>query len=144
MNKVVISRCYGGYGISDEAMALYERKKPGSVINADESLIYLCRYEWNHQKHEHMDHDGPPRHDPTLIEVIEELGVEKASGRHAELHICELSSDKYRIHEYDGYETVYTPEDDKKLYIDIPQPKSIGRELQKLRSKNKTTKYNKV
>lgn len=47
------------------------------------------------------------RHDPDLIKVIEELGSEEASDRFAEIRIVDIGDNKmYRIHEYDGLESV--------------------------------------
>lgn len=47
------------------------------------------------------------RTDKTLIEVIEELGEQRASGRLAHLHIVEIPSHvKYEIDYYDGQESV--------------------------------------
>ena len=47
------------------------------------------------------------RDDPLLIEVIETLGVEKASDRHAELVIYDLPADvNWYITDYDGKETI--------------------------------------
>lgn len=51
------------------------------------------------------------RTDPVLIRVIEELGA-AANGAHADLQIAEVPSGaRYRIDEYDGAESVMTPED---------------------------------
>lgn len=58
------------------------------------------------------------RHDPILVQVVEELG-DKASGEYARLRIYETDSDRYRIDEYDGAETVVTPEMDNQNYIVI-------------------------
>lgn len=46
------------------------------------------------------------RHDPMLIQVVEELGAE-ASGRHAKLKIVEIpDGTDYVIEEYDGFEHI--------------------------------------
>jgi len=58
------------------------------------------------------------RHDPILVQVVEELGDE-ASGEYARLRIYETDSDRYRIDEYDGAESVITPEIDNQNYIII-------------------------
>jgi len=52
--------------------------------------------------------DGVDRHDPALVQVVEELG-NKANGNYAELRIAEVSG-PYRIDEYDGSESVETPD----------------------------------
>lgn len=49
------------------------------------------------------------RYDPLLIECIETLGQEKASGDFALLAIKEIEDDFFYIDEYDGSETVVTP-----------------------------------
>ena len=54
--------------------------------------------------------DEVERHDKRLIEVIENLGSEVASGDCAELKVEEILTPMYRIGEYDGYETLYQPE----------------------------------
>jgi hypothetical protein len=51
------------------------------------------------------------RHDPVLVQVVEELGTERASGPYARLLIAEVpSGGKYRIDEYEGCESVETPD----------------------------------
>ena len=75
--KIVINACYGGFGLSKEAL-----KK----LNMDEYKI--------------------KRNDPLLIKIIEELG-EKANGNYANLKIIEIPDDvEYEIEEYDGWEWI--------------------------------------
>ncbi len=50
------------------------------------------------------------RHDPDLIAVVEALGKD-VNGTFSDLAIGEIDGDKYYIEEYDGRETVVTPED---------------------------------
>lgn len=89
MVKIVYNACYGGFGLSDEALDLYE-KLTGN------------RPEW---------HDDFVRHDPHLVAVVEQLG-ERANGSYSELVIAEVpAGTKYRIDEYDGLESVMTVED---------------------------------
>ena len=57
-----------------------------------------------------LDFSSIERHDPILVRVVEELGSEKASGMCSELAIADIGDSLYRIEEYDGYETVITPE----------------------------------
>jgi hypothetical protein len=84
--KVVHNACIGSFNLSDEACSL------GQSISGDSN--------W--------DYSEIPRHDPVLIEVVERLGS-KASGENAKLEIAEVSG-KYRIDEYDGAESVKTPD----------------------------------
>ena len=60
------------------------------------------------------------RHDPILIQVVEELGP-FANGECADLKIFKTESTLYRIDEYDGMEHVITPEMDLESYIKIEQ-----------------------
>lgn len=94
--KIVINRCYGGFGLSKDAIDLLQMKKGAGRIgdmfidrNGDEvDLLY------------------PPRDDKDLVEVVEELGGE-ASGGCADLKIVEVPDDvKWHIEEYDGLEHV--------------------------------------
>ena len=48
------------------------------------------------------------RHDPILVQVVEELG-KKANGKYSDLKIFETSSNQYRIEDYDGSESVQIP-----------------------------------
>ena len=87
MTKVVVSEMHGGFGISDKGIALY---KLISGLTGD--------FEKN------ID-----RHDPILVEVVETLGSE-ASDRFAKLVVREIPGCRYRVDDYDGYETVEYPE----------------------------------
>jgi len=91
MTKIVYNACYGGFGLSDEAMMRY-----CEIKGIPEQTIY----------------DGDiERTDPVLVQVVEELG-EKANGDYAELRIAELfPGTLYRIDEYDGLEQVYAQDD---------------------------------
>ena len=90
MVKIVYNTCYGGFGLSDAALELYE-KLTGE------------RRDW---------HGDFVRHDPYLVQVVEQLGTEAASGPYAELAIYELpEGTRYRIDEYDGMESVMTQDD---------------------------------
>jgi hypothetical protein len=103
MTKVVYNRCYGGFSLSDKAMdrmvelgyplELNPKWKPDSksIFNY-KYLTYLRDIS---------------RHDPILVQVVEELG-EEANGECANLAIEEVKG-PYRINEYDGSESVETP-----------------------------------
>lgn len=95
MKKVVYNACYGGFGLSTLATQEIMKRK-GFDENSDDDFV--CEL---------------PRTDPDLVAVVEELG-EKANGDCAMLRI-KVVQDKYRITEYDGIETVETPESIKWL-----------------------------
>ena len=79
MVKIVINRCYGGFGLSEKAMKFLG---VGS--------------EW----------PDIARDDPKLIECVEKLG-EEANDTYAELKVVEIPDDvNWEIGEYDGLEWV--------------------------------------
>lgn len=101
MGKVVINTCYGGFGLSAFAINMMEER--GYKVN---------RYDFG----SYLDSDIA-RHNEDLIEVVEILG-EDANGMCAELTIVEFDGNVYRIDEYDGYESLVTPEDQKWIVIE--------------------------
>ena len=101
MGKVVINTCYGGFGLSAFAINMMEERG-----------YKVTRYNFG----SYLDSDIA-RHNEDLIEVVEILG-EDANGMCAELTIVEFDGNVYRIDEYDGYESVVTPEDQKWIVIE--------------------------
>ena len=91
--KVVYNSCYGGFGLSEKAKNLLNELKGEEV----------CYYDL-------------PRHDKDLVAVVEELGSE-ANGMFACIKIATINSDRYRISEYDGWEQVITPEEERYVII---------------------------
>ena len=87
MNKVVYNDCFGGFGLSKEAVDWLKKNYPDLDINKPLA-----------------------RHDPRLVECIEVLQG-KASGRFARLRIATINGNTYIIHDYDGDEVVLEPED---------------------------------
>lgn len=86
MNKVVYNACFGGFSISPEAIQWLENK--GIKTNYVATNI--------------------DRHDPLLVQCIEELG-ENANGEFSELDIELIDSDRYAILENGGKEQIITP-----------------------------------
>jgi hypothetical protein len=105
---VVYNACYGGFGLSPEALSvLCERKN----ITIPE---YIYRF-----------YDGLPRHDPDLVAVVRELG-KRANGAHAALMIEEVPlGARYRIEEYDGSESVILETDQEWITADPARPCGI-------------------
>lgn len=105
MYKVVINNCYGGFSLSEEASE-YLNERYDMNINPEYGFL------------PYSPSDGYiPRHDKRLVEVVETLGEERASGSCSELVIVEISTPCYRIDEYDGMESVETPEGIEWEYI---------------------------
>jgi hypothetical protein len=84
--KIAINRCYGGFGLPEEA---YE----------------FLGLKWDKFGYEFDSHSK--RSDPDLIRVIETLG-EKASGKCAKLEVIEIPDNvDWEIDDYDGIETIH-------------------------------------
>ena len=102
MNKVVVNGCFGGFGLSQEALALLQEQG--------------VKMEIYHSEHD--PEEGPQlllgealkRHDPRLVEVVEKLG-KLANTWASNLEVVEIPGNRYRIEEYDGSESIYWPED---------------------------------
>ena len=85
MTKIVINTCYGGFGLSSDALDLYNK-----LSGKDEEDVDI------------------PRDDPYLAQVVETLG-KKANGSCANLVVVELAAGtRYIIREYDGSEQIKT------------------------------------
>ena len=114
-HKIVYNNCYGGYTLSNKAIEWLSEH--GS--ERTKKFIAQKRLEAN----EKTKYDSSrifyvmdalryflERHDPDLIAVVEALGKE-VNGSFSDLAIEEIDGDMYDIEEYDGKETVVTPED---------------------------------
>lgn len=96
MNKIVINRRFGGFCLSRKAVEwLNEHYNMG---------IKISEY--------FPDSNSPDieRYDPRLVECVETLGSDIASGRFARLEVHTIPGNKYIIDNYDGVETLYWPE----------------------------------
>jgi hypothetical protein len=132
--KIVINTCYGGYGLSEEAVLLIAKEK-GLTLYAEPSHFGLgiVNYftvpkearvkdadatQWREmsmverQAHnaaydaQTFNADSIKRDDPLLIKAVETLGA-KAAGNYAELKIVEIPDGvDWEISEYDGKEHV--------------------------------------
>ena len=110
--KVAINRCFGGFGISNEAFEkLLDRKGIAfDKVEKESSFLGATYYQAGHAGNDdyyisNYDH-CENRADPDLIAVIEEMG-EKANSWAADIAIIEIPDDvKWHIHEYDGLEHV--------------------------------------
>lgn len=113
MTRIVYNSCFGGFSISHEAVELYAkltnktlRVKPltfgGKTYNDSTFQTYYLNDKY------FSTHDLS-RTDPTLLAIIDEIGLKRASGCCASLAIIDLApGTKYRIDEYDGDECVCT------------------------------------
>ena len=131
--KVVVNRCYGGYGLSEQAVLRYAELK-GIKLYVEkgwyETTIYWLVPEKERTgiiyEHEFYNRTLEERHasnmryaeltlcprdidrnDTALIQAVEELG-EEANGEYAELEVVEIPDDvQWTIEEYDGFESIH-------------------------------------
>jgi len=100
MTEVVISTCYGGFGLSEEAILL-GRNLSGNPLWGGPCL----KGEGEEGNFDCCKGINLERTDPTLIEVIKQLG-KKASDKFSNLIIVNVPKGTlYRIVEYDGFES---------------------------------------
>jgi len=116
MTKIVINRCYGGFGLSEEAFdrllnakgIAFEKvtKKGGLAYGPDyyhaghlgDDEFYISEYEFR---------SDDKRDDPDLVRIVEEMG-DAANGRFAELGVVEIPDGVvWYISDYDGIESIH-------------------------------------
>jgi hypothetical protein len=131
MAKIVYNECYGGFGLSEEAQRLYTRKvcvgefefipdgkMCSAFVNSEFPILNNPAFRLENKilkgtlRYPYRFYDGDvERDDPSLVEVVEELGFEKASGKCARLRIAEVSKGSlWKIESFDGNEDVITNE----------------------------------
>ena len=132
--KVAINKCYGGFGISNEAEIEYLKlkglkayfyeqvkyeykdgrnlyKKVNSSKDTFMTITFTKDYgesfeEWPKKDSGYFYSSDIPRDDPDLIKVIEKLG-KKANNQFSDLKIVEIpDGTEYIIDEYDGLEHI--------------------------------------
>ena len=126
--KVVINRCYGGFGISDTAFERYLDLKGITWYKGESECGFSDYYNVPVEEYEALYElckakpVGPGRFaevnglcisqydiertDPILVQVVEELGEESWAFA-AELKVVEVPDDiQWEIDEYDGMESV--------------------------------------
>lgn len=131
MKKVILNKCFGGFGVSKEAYELYAKKKGIDVFHYTQANlkneIYTYATDDNRSfdfyftkdfgdnvyisnedfKKYFLNLNEDFREDKTLIEVVEELG-EKTNAFYSNLKIVEIPDDlDYIIDNYDGIETLH-------------------------------------
>lgn len=133
--KVVINKCFGGFGLSPLALTKIAERRGHEIyffkdkypegkfipLTQEEAekhwLVFafkipdpnsLSREElYNKWKDLVIDDSYIKRDDPDLVLVVQELG-EKANGQHAKLTIIEIPDGvDYFIDEYDGMEFIH-------------------------------------
>lgn len=121
--KVIINLCFGGFGLSTEAVQRlaelqgkrcfffnydFKEKKYKSISSFEAAKDYFtASYSENPEDEDsNIEIRDVDRNDPLLIQVVEELG-DKSNGRYSNLTVVEISDDvKWHIEEYDRSEHV--------------------------------------
>lgn len=110
MKKIVINTCYGGFGLSDEAMErVLDLKRITYYKRTDKNLVlfYTKAQNENEVDNQMISEYDFERDDPALVQAVEEL-KEKANGPYAELKVVSIPDDvEWYIHEYDGAESIH-------------------------------------
>jgi hypothetical protein len=131
--KIVINKCFGGFGLSRKATERYAELKGfklypwydeialkvyGPERVRESSFIHYCTVPVDVDEHGVLAKDKYPktgywsdsdieRTDPVLVQVVEEMG-DAANGECARLRIIEIPDGiEYVIDEYDGQESVH-------------------------------------
>lgn len=116
MHKVVFNNCYGGFSISMKAVDWLEANCKDNELRDFIKSLRLAGKEYSFlSKDECLRYDVSGwfegnRHHKDLVAVVEALG-EEANGPCTNLAIAKIYGNQYRIDEYDGAESVITPED---------------------------------
>lgn len=130
--KVVVNKCFGGFGLSPIAIKEYLKLKGkdcffykkdysskmlnrvpiSEASNYDISLTKdygaSIKEDWKSFEADYFYYRDIERTDPDLISVIELLGYKEASGQLSSLSIVEIPNDvKWEIDDYDGMESIH-------------------------------------
>lgn len=126
MKRVVINKCYGGFGLSHKGVMRYAEIKGITLYPwldhvtkevYGEQAVIGNEELWHHystspvtgeeyEKGSYFSGRDIPRDDPALIQLVEEMG-EAADGCHAELKIVDIpKGTEYTIEQYDGIEWI--------------------------------------
>ncbi len=129
--KIVTNRCYGGFGLSQEAQDMYAEAKNFKIyryqqtkykhkdsideytkVKDKDMFVYTLKEDLGDiinnfpARVEWFTEYDINRDDPELVQIVQELG-EKANGNFAELEITEIPEGvNWEIEEYDGQEWV--------------------------------------
>lgn len=135
--KIVVNKCYGGFGLSPKAIQHYlklngqecffykedynsgnfESRTYNKVSVEDASNYDTCLIKdygesfvggWKDFDKSFFSYYNIDRSDKKLIETIEELGEDVSSGSLSRLKIVEIPNDiQWELDDYDGIETIH-------------------------------------
>jgi hypothetical protein len=107
--KLVLNKCYGGFGLSDGATRHLAALKSITLYELERE--HWTEFYLDPELEIPFDTHDIPRTDPHLVAIVEEFGA-LASGHCANLQVRDLTPGQlYRITEYDGLEALEFPSD---------------------------------
>lgn len=132
--KVVVNRCYGGFGLSDKAIEMLMKRKGLDCFRYEQTKFKFKDGEEEYTRHAtccarslfihyltkdlgektpYLPNDAYwyygnlERNDADLVAVVEQLG-EEANGNYSRLEVVDIPDDiDWEIDEYDGIETIH-------------------------------------
>jgi hypothetical protein len=109
VQRIVINRAHGGFGLSREAILLY-LDLAGIAYTLEPQADRDAQTRWGDKimvnGQDFYDRYDIPRDDPALVTTVRQLGS-KADGDYAKLKIVEVPADvAWQIDDYDGKEWV--------------------------------------
>lgn len=130
--KLVVNKCYGGFGLSPIAITEYLKLKGKECFlykkNYDNGLYHRLELsdasDYNISltkdygktikddrkdfKSDYFYYGNIERDDADLVKVVETLGEEKSSGRLSQLRVIEIPDGvEWKLDEYDGIESIH-------------------------------------
>jgi hypothetical protein len=107
MKKIVINKCHGGFGLSDDAVMRYGELAGLNLVKTTTNYGFSMFYKEGRVDDALHFYEGHiERDDKYLVEVVEEMG-DKACGRYADLKVVEIPDGaQWQIEEYDGWEHI--------------------------------------
>lgn len=121
--KIVINKCWGGFGLSKKAVMrlhklgckhveeqtreqFFGNSTIDDTIEKQDKTLKMLQMPMKNDIILSDEHRSDNRSCPFLVKVVEEMG-EKASGEHSNLKIIEIPDDiKYTLEDYDGMEHI--------------------------------------
>lgn len=103
--KVVLNSCFGGFSLSKEAVQMLIDRFD---VDVDSEYGYVDNDDFGIKDGNYEAY----RMDHRLISVVEDLGMDKASGSHAALRVVKVPDEVvdehgWHVSDYDGCESVH-------------------------------------
>ena len=106
ITEVVINICFGGFGLSEEGVREYLKRKGKTLFVAKDRCFNHYYTSPDMTRESYFSEYDIKRDDPDLVAVVKELG-ERANGDCASLRVVEVPANvDWTIEEYDGRESV--------------------------------------